>query len=280
MQHRDKCNYSILITESELKNMLDLCLDYSFVQYRNNYFYQHRGIQMGGAASVSIANITVFEELKSIFQNSTEFVFCKRFLDDIFGIIDITNLENLDSWVENKLSHPFLKFTFETNVTSINFLDLVIQLSDSNVISTKLYKKPMSKSQPLLYISNHRKCLLNSIPYAQGLRVIRSCTFDYDIEREISDLMCKFKNRLYPQKVLNDVLIKLNTIDRNVLLTPRKPLLINNLRIHHPEILNDLGIQIEFNSNNDNFNQNIYFVMPYFNSINNYASLIKQFVYN
>jgi len=75
------------ITVEQLRTLLDLSLDFSFVKYDKEYFYQYKGIQMGGSASCSIANITVFEELKEIFDNlevKDKIVFRKRFLDDIF----------------------------------------------------------------------------------------------------------------------------------------------------------------------------------------------------
>ncbi len=46
---------------------------------------------MGNATSVSIANLTVFHEIKSIFEKG-EIVFHKRFLDDIFILLDRTEI--------------------------------------------------------------------------------------------------------------------------------------------------------------------------------------------
>jgi len=239
---------------------------------------------MGGSASVSIANITVFEELKDIFCNVAEFVFNKRFLDDIFTIIDITDIENCDVWLKSKLKHNFLSFTHEISINSVVFLDLEISLSNNNTIHTKLYRKPMSKAQPLLYLSNHRKCLLNSIPYAQGLRIIRSCTNPIDVENEMSHLMNVFRNRMYPESVLNEAMLKLSTITRDYLLTPRTPLLLTNLKIHYPDILDKLSIIHNdtsiVNINEINSEKSIYFVMPFYNCIRNYTKLILNYVQN
>jgi len=280
---KNKCNLNLDVSNEQFKQLLDLCLDYSYVEYDDKYYFQHRGIQMGGSASVSIANITVFEELKDIFSNVNEFVFYKRFLDDIFALVDITDLENCEYWLTSKLKHNFLTFTHEVSTTSIVFLDLEISLSENNNINTKIYRKPMSKSQPVLYHSNHRKCLLNSIPYAQGLRIIRSCTNPLDVQNELSILFKSFENRMYPKKVLNETIVKLQNISREYILTPRKPLLLNNLKIHHPDILVNLGIypnenEITVVETNDDYN--IYFVMPYYNCIGNYTKLIKNTVIN
>ena len=49
-------------------------LDYSFVQYKNDIYYQHKEIQMGNNASVSIANITVSKEILKLLCNVNEIV--------------------------------------------------------------------------------------------------------------------------------------------------------------------------------------------------------------
>src|SRR5207237_1082590 len=66
--HKSKCNFPIITSESQLQLLMKWCLKNHYVQYEDDIFYQHRGIAMGSACSVSIANLTVFMELINNFQ--------------------------------------------------------------------------------------------------------------------------------------------------------------------------------------------------------------------
>jgi len=79
------------ITEEQFKTLLDLSLDYSFLEYQNDLYFQHRGIQMGNSASVSVANITAAVELENM--KSELLVFKGRFIDDIILILEISSIE-------------------------------------------------------------------------------------------------------------------------------------------------------------------------------------------
>lgn len=71
-------------SEKQLAQLLNLCLDYSYVTYKNEYFIQRNGIQMGNPASVTIANITAYYEIKDMLGKLPEIVFNARFVDDGF----------------------------------------------------------------------------------------------------------------------------------------------------------------------------------------------------
>ncbi len=60
-------NQALSLTRNQFKDLMSLSLDYNYVIYDNQLFYQHRGIEIGNAASVSVANVTVFNEINNIF---------------------------------------------------------------------------------------------------------------------------------------------------------------------------------------------------------------------
>lgn len=79
-------------TSKQFKELLDLCLDYNHLEFNNFYYKQVQGIQMGNSASVTIANITAFYELHSMFKNHLEIVFNARFVDD--GLLIVRYINN------------------------------------------------------------------------------------------------------------------------------------------------------------------------------------------
>src|SRR3989442_1645806 len=85
-QFKNQTQFPFEITENQLKKLLDFSFDYSFLQYGKDIFLQNRGIQMGNNSSVSIANLTAAVELDKLWKN--EMVFNRRFIDDIFLIVD------------------------------------------------------------------------------------------------------------------------------------------------------------------------------------------------
>ena len=66
---------------------------------------------MGGSASCSIANISVYEEWRDMLKNINEIVFNKRFLDDLFWIVKSTEIQNMENWLKNIFKHKYLQFT-------------------------------------------------------------------------------------------------------------------------------------------------------------------------
>ncbi|CAL8084913.1 unnamed protein product [Orchesella dallaii] len=270
-ENANKINFPFPINEAQLKILLDLCLDYSFLEFENNIHFQHKGIQMGNSASVSIANITAAVELENL---KSEFVkFLRRFIDDIFMIVDITDLEtSIPEWLDSFFKHNFLKFTYEYSERQISFLDLNINLDENNKISTSIYRKPMSKHEFLHFSSNHPKHLLKSLPYSSGLRVIRSCSDNETKNKELELLMSKFSLRGYPNTILKPIKQRLDSIIRSDILIPKSKLLIHHLSLHNPEILS------HYNRTTPNLitpSNGVYIVFPFCNNIHGMGKLTK-----
>jgi len=235
---------------------------------------------MGANSSVSVSNITVCRELKSLFVNKLEIEFRERFIDDIFLVINVTNISNIDEYLHNLFTHSFLKFTHEwsKDKEKVNFLDLTVHLTNNN-ISTTLYKKPISKHQYLHFESNHPIHVMKSLPYSAGRRIIK-CYSDRELASQvIITEMEKFTNRGYPKYIINECIDKLKLVTRDDTLIPKKPLILSNLRIHNPEILSKYNITITDNVNPLCSNI-IYLVVPFYKQINNISNILKEQINN
>jgi len=104
MYELSKHKNEVKLSRNQLANLLDLSLNYNFVKYEEEWFFQHTGIEMGNIASVMVANITVFKEICHLFTKE-EIIFYKRFLDDILLLLDCTDIENVNDWLLSLLQH-------------------------------------------------------------------------------------------------------------------------------------------------------------------------------
>ncbi len=262
------------LNKRDILTLLGLSLDYNYVSYDNKMFYQHKGIEMGNAASVSIANLTVFHEIKSIFEKD-EIVFHKRFLDDIFILLDTTEIMNEEEWLENTIKHRYLKFTHETSTSSINFLDVKVSLND-NKLSTEIFKKPMSKHVYLHSESDHPSHLKNSLFYSQGLRVIRLCSIFSVRTKHLIEMYNKFESRGYDENILHNTLLSLISKDRCSVLKPKKEFLLSYLHRQNPNILENYGINFEPSKEKSLFSEshNVFIIFPFYKCIKSYKHKI------
>ena len=100
---------------------------------------------------------------------------CKRFIDHVFFIWTDSE-ENLQRFLkEPRDFHPSISFTFGKSKMKVNFLDVVIKISNGR-LSTDLYSKPVDSHQYLHYNSCHGEHIKKSIIYCQTLRLRRICS--------------------------------------------------------------------------------------------------------
>ncbi len=258
---KNETQFPFDITECQLKKLLDFSLDFSYIEFKGEFFLQNRGIQMGNNSSVSIANLTAAVELENLWRD--QMCFNRRFIDDIFLIVDITNMQiEMSEWLQNAFQHPFLKFTFEISVKSVNFLDLTITIGEDNSIVTTLFSKPMSKHEYLFYDSNHPVHMLNSLPFSCGIRVIRTCSNELDRKVNLEKMFQKFIRRNYPLSLLNNTKEKLLKLDRSQLIQPKSEFHRNHIEIHNPEII--LNFSNPNNMQKIDEQVNIFFVLPFY----------------
>ena len=118
--------------------------------------------------------------------------------------------------------HTTIKFTAETSVSLVNFLDITVALNSSNKITTSLYTKPTDSHNYLLYSSEHPRHLLRGIPYSQFLRVRRICTSIIDYRQHALSLASHFIRRCYPKLLVKTTMTQAELQDRNTLLTKKR----------------------------------------------------------
>ena len=111
---------------------------------------------MGTKLAPSFANLFMgYLEDKFVYSYRLQPFIWKRFIDNIFFIWTYGQKE-LDKFVVYLNNyHDTIKFTVETSLIRINFLDITITHENDLSVSTNLYCKPTDRHNYLLYSSEH-----------------------------------------------------------------------------------------------------------------------------
>jgi len=115
--------------------------------------------------------------------------------------------------------HPTIKFTSNISAESVTFLDAKLSLQNQQ-ISTSVHYKPTDSHSYLDYKSSHPPSTKDSIPYSQFLRLKRLCTNTEDFQCKALEMCDFFRNRQYPEHVIQDALHKATQVSREQALQP------------------------------------------------------------
>ena len=141
-----------------------------------------------------------------------------RFIDDIF-VIWTHGQEQLDIFIQylnNCL--PSIRFEEECSSTTVNFLDVTINLNPDGQIHTDLYTKPSDAHNYLSYQSCHPAKCKDIIPYSKFLRVRRICSRNINFVTESRKMVDYLHRAGYPKKLLQEAFGKAYKLDRGKLL--------------------------------------------------------------
>ena len=193
----------------------DICQLIKFILENNVFnFYDEFFLQVCGTAMVTrmapcYANIFM-AELGENFLSGYPYkpLAYYRYIDDIFIIwshgLDV--LHNFINSINNQ--HSNIIFTSNISTTSVNFLDVTIDLHGGH-ISTKTYTKSTDTHAFLSYNSFHPRHIKQSIIYSQFLRYKRICSND---EIFLNDATKLFKDFLARQCPFSDILHHFNKV--------------------------------------------------------------------
>ena len=100
-----------------------------------------------------------------------------------------------------------LKFTFECDRNSINFLDLTV--INNGELTTSVYIKLTHRHQ-YLQRSSHPDHVKRSIVYSQSLQASRLCSCKENFVKYSEKMKNWFSKRGYPDKIIKNELKKVN----------------------------------------------------------------------
>ena len=207
---------------SSIIDLLELVLKNNNLEFNGKNFLQIQGTAMGTKLAPSYANLFM-EDLEQKMLNSHHLqpTTWFRYIDDIFFTWDHGE-EELRYWLTFLNDyHQSIKFTMETSKTEVNFLDTKVKKGDKGLY-IDLYTKPTDTNTYLLYSSAHPPATKRSLPYSQLLRLKRICTRQEDYERHKEVKLEEFRDRGYPEHLLQKCVKKVEQRVRAEMLNRKK----------------------------------------------------------
>uniref|UniRef100_A0A803J8T0 Reverse transcriptase domain-containing protein n=1 Tax=Xenopus tropicalis TaxID=8364 RepID=A0A803J8T0_XENTR len=206
-----------------LLQLLELTLTRNFFRFENSFFLQIAGTAMGSALAPSYANLFMLqyesEYIAPLMGDSILAYF--RYIDDLF-MIWTKGVDSLLSFHQylNDLDNP-VKLTLNYHIDSIEFLDLNIR-RDQNRLVTCLFRKTTDRNSILHASSNHPPATIRGIPYSQFLRTIRNNSTPDVAVVQLREMFIRFKERGYPDGILEQQLQRALQHTQDDLLTRQK----------------------------------------------------------
>jgi hypothetical protein len=203
--------FSKHITIFGIYKILETVLFNNCFKYKTKFLKQILGIAMGTICGPVIANIYVYILEKNWLSLYNPIIYY-RYIDDIFAVVLLENLETLKEQFEE------LKLNVETGDT-INFLDLLISIDKlRNLLFFSLFIKPTNTFCYLLYLSNHPKFIFKNIPKSLFIRLRRICSWITDYFFHSRELISNLVSRGYNFTFLKKICYTISSVDRETLI--------------------------------------------------------------
>ncbi|XP_029282304.1 uncharacterized protein LOC115004773 [Cottoperca gobio] len=196
--------------DSELLQLLSICLNNNDFLFNNNHFLQVSGTAMGQRYAPSYANIYMSEwEREALAKCPHKPSVYLRYLDDIFGIWphDAALFSEFINILNNH--HPSITVTYILNAQQVNFLDTTVFFQQSNNtqnrLLTKVYFKDTDTHALLHKASYHPKHTFKGIIKSQIIRFYRISSKLTDFHTSTQILFRSLTTRGYGKRFLRTI---------------------------------------------------------------------------
>ncbi|CAJ0958547.1 unnamed protein product [Ranitomeya imitator] len=206
-----------------LLELLNFGIQRNYFLFCGRYYHQLRGTAMGSPCAPTYANL-LLGWWEDKFEDETwcpRIIFWGRFIDDILVLWkgDVGSFTDFVSYLNTTLEGLF--FTFEVGGQSISFLDVHIKRQEDGSLSTTIFRKPTATNSLLRWESHHPFPLKRGIPKGQFLRLHRNCSSLSDFKTKSVELKYRFKDRGYPDDVINSAYCSALRSNRTTLMVPK-----------------------------------------------------------
>ena len=195
-------------SKSNIKRMIQLALNNSYLRFNKKYYKQKTGLPMGNCLSPLLADLYMDDYLEKHLREVNRPNKLWRYVDDILILIKL-NEDELDHYVKtlNEIKTN-IKFTmeYERNKT-INFLDTTVSRNDiDNHIHIRWFRKETAADRLLNYNSCHHKSIKRNIVTGMTSRIISTSKDVNEQQKDLQILRTMLKNSDYPERETNKLI--------------------------------------------------------------------------
>lgn len=188
--------------DSEIIQLLKLCLDSNDFSFNGKHYLQISGTAMGQRFAPAYANIYMSEwEREALIKCPLKPLFFLRYLDDIIGAWPhpLHTFQQFIDILDNH--HPSIKLKYTRDPQQVHFLDTTVFFSPlkdtQKQIKTKIYFKTTDTHALLHKSSYHPKHTFSGIIKSQLIRFHRICSNTTDFNQATSTLFSALRKRGY-----------------------------------------------------------------------------------
>ena len=196
-----------------LHEAMVLVFNNNIFRFGDAYIRQTSGTAMGTPPAPPYATIFyAIHENEFLPRWSTQVMFYKRFIDDVFGVW----LTHADPETDKQLWTEFcadmnawhdLEWICENPSNTVNFMDLTITIVDGH-LETKLFEKEANLYLYLPPHSAHPRSVFTGLIFGQVLRTRRLCTHKSDADNSIGEFFTRMLARGHKQESLAPLFVK------------------------------------------------------------------------
>lgn len=246
------------LPDSVFLEILEFCIDNAYCSFRNKFYKQIFGTPMGSPLSGIIADL-VMEKLEYDVLKKLKFpyFFYRRYVDDIFIIVEENNINNLLESFNNY--NKDIQFTIEIEENnSINFLDITI-IRENDLIITNWHHKDTFSGRYVNFNSNMSDKDKVSIIYGLVDRAIKLSDVKFYVEN-LNFIYNILKEKDYPSSFLSKYInirfqklfSSMNTIKTpfdtsNIVILP----FVNELKYFFNNLYKEYNVKIVFSYEKD-----------------------------
>ena len=193
-------------------------------------FHQTKGTAMGCCVSVFLANCFMWSVTRNVIERPPGHLdFFLRYIDDLLFLTRGTDADicNLISSITTQA----IKYTVGEKLGSrVEFLDVAIEIdAETKRIETFPFQKATASPFYLHARSMHPKHTIESLPYAQLIRLKRICSSQNTFVDAAVKLLDKFRARGYKMHILNRAFFRALAVPRNQLLQRKQVLQLHGV---------------------------------------------------
>jgi len=182
-------------------------------------FHQTKGTAMGCCVSVFLANCFMFSVTRHVVERPPGHLnLFVRYIDDLLFSTRGTDTDIAD--LISSITTEAISYTVGDKIGDrVEFLDVTVEIdSQTQQIITSPFQKATASPVYLHAESMHPKHTIDSLPYAQLIRLKRICSSEQTYLDAAGKLLDKFRARGYKMHVLNRAFFRALAIPREQLL--------------------------------------------------------------